>query len=52
MKQANENVGTPGFNERAHGFVLSTNCSSKPKSVGVKLERNKRVGTYIVHAIE
>jgi uncharacterized protein (TIGR00288 family) len=43
----------PGFNERAHGFKAFNDLLLEAEKRGLlKLERDKQVGTYIVHAIE
>src|SRR5467141_917509 len=43
----------PGFNERAHGFRAFNELLLEAQKRGLlKLERDKQVGTYIVHAIE
>jgi len=43
----------PGFNERAHGFRAFNDLLLEAQKRGLlKLESDKQVGTYIVHAIE
>ena len=52
MKQAMKRQN-PGFNERAHGFNAFNELLLEAQKRGLlKLERDKQVGTYIVHAIE
>src|SRR6266699_1131844 len=52
MKQAMKRQN-PGFNERAHGFRAFNELLLEAQKRGLlKLERDKQVGTYIVHAIE
>jgi hypothetical protein len=52
MKQAMKRQN-PGFNERAHGFHAFNELLLEAQKRGLlKLERDKQVGTYIVHAIE
>src|ERR1700736_32246 len=52
MKQAIKRQN-PGFNERAHGFRAFNELLLEAQKRGLlKLERDKQVGTYIVHAIE
>src|SRR5256714_1782731 len=52
MKQAMKRQW-PGFNERAHGFRAFNDLLLEAQKRGLlKLERDKQVGTYIVHAIE
>jgi hypothetical protein len=43
----------PGFNERAHGFRAFNELLLEAEKRGLlKLERDKQVGTYIVHGME
>ncbi|MBA3962811.1 MAG: NYN domain-containing protein [Chthoniobacterales bacterium] len=43
----------PGFNERAHGFKAFNDLLLEAQERGLlKLERDKQVGTYIVHALD
>src|SRR5207244_8703979 len=52
MKQAMKRQN-PGFNERAHGFRAFNELLLEAQKRGLlKLEVDKQVGTYIVHAIE
>ncbi|MEY2525835.1 MAG: hypothetical protein QOE73_606 [Verrucomicrobiota bacterium] len=52
MKEAMKRQN-PGFNERAHGFRAFNELLLEAQKRGLlKLERDKQVGTYIVHAIE
>ena len=52
MKQAMKRQN-PGFNERAHGFRAFNELLLEAQKRGLlKLERDKQVGTYIVHAID
>jgi len=52
MKEAMKRQN-PGFNERAHGFRAFNQLLLEAQKRGLlKLERDKQVGTYIVHAIE
>jgi uncharacterized protein (TIGR00288 family) len=52
MKQAMKRQN-PGFNERAHGFRAFNELLLEAQKRGLlKLERDKQVGTYIVHATE
>src|SRR5712692_4375544 len=52
MKQAMKRQN-PGFDERAHGFHAFNELLLEAQKRGLlKLERDKQVGTYIVHAIE
>jgi uncharacterized protein (TIGR00288 family) len=52
MKQAMKRQW-PGFNERAHGFKAFNDLLLEAEKRGLlKLERDKQVGTYIVHPIE
>ena len=52
MKQAMKRQN-PGFNERAHGFHAFNELLLEAQKRGLlKLERDKQIGTYIVHAIE
>jgi len=52
MKQAMKRQN-PGFNERAHGFRAFNELLLEAQKRGLlKLERDKQVGTYIVHANE
>jgi uncharacterized protein (TIGR00288 family) len=52
MKQAIKRQN-PGFNERAHGFRAFNELLLEAQKRGLlKLESDKQVGTYIVHAIE
>jgi hypothetical protein len=52
MKQAMKRQN-PGFNERAHGFRAFNELLLEAQKRGLlKLEGDKQVGTYIVHAIE
>ena len=44
---------SPGFNERAHGFRAFNELLLEAQKRGLlKLERDKQVGSYIVHASE
>ncbi|HEY1770218.1 MAG TPA: NYN domain-containing protein [Chthoniobacterales bacterium] len=44
---------SPGFNERAHGFKAFNDLLLEAEERGLlKLERDKQVGTYIVHPLE
>ena len=52
MKQAMKRQN-PGFNERAHGFRAFNELLLEAQKRGLlKLERDKQVGSYIVHASE
>jgi uncharacterized LabA/DUF88 family protein len=52
MKQAMKRQN-PGFNERAHGFRAFNELLVEAQKRGLlKLERDKQVGSYIVHASE
>ena len=52
MKQAMKRQN-PGFNERAHGFRAFNELLLEAQKRGLlKLERDKQVGSYIVHATE
>ena len=52
MKQAMKRQN-PGFNERAHGFHAFNELLLEAQKRGLlKLERDKQVGSYIVHATE
>src|SRR6266403_736171 len=52
MKQAMKRQN-PGFNERAHGFHAFNELLLEAQKRGLlKLERDKQVGSYIVHASE
>ena len=52
MKQAMKRQW-PGFNEREHGFKAFNDLLLEAEKRGLlKLERDKQIGTYIVHAIE
>jgi uncharacterized protein (TIGR00288 family) len=52
MKQAMKRQN-PGFNERAHGFRAFNELLLEAQKRGLlKLERDKQVGSYIVHAME
>jgi hypothetical protein len=52
MKQAMKRQN-PGFNEAAHGFRAFNELLLEAQKRGLlKLERDKQVGSYIVHASE